>query len=256
MNLFRALITSMFLVTLIGANTTAFAVSSPTMLSIQPSHKMIDVNNIVPVICYLSPTIIKPSENLSIKVFDPLGQLYYSDSLNLTNNAVAAGTYNYGFDFNGKPAAPGNYEIMASYGSYDAETLVTYLSGNNDPNVYYSYLVQIADQTHPIRYKTTQGSEVESMSVTPTSNLLQVVVDSSVDNGTLMLEVPRSVTDAKQNGNDVNYVVLMSQGTIVLSKTPAHFTEINSSFDTRTLQIDLEKGIKEIWIYGTQAGSQ
>lgn len=255
MNSFQTLITSIFLAALMVTNITAFAVSSPTVLSVKASHKVINVDNGVTISGYIAPSMIRHGENLSIKVFNPVGQLYLSDSLNLTKKLIAAGTYFYAFDFNGKPAMPGNYEIMVTYGAYDAETVVTYIKGNDDSGTYYSYFVQIANQTYPIRYRISQGSEIDFMSVTPTANLLQVGVDS-VYNGTLTIEIPRSVIDAKQNGIDINYTVMMVQGRMVLSKTPAHVAQISNSFATRTSQIGLEKGTREIWIYGTQTGTQ
>lgn len=241
---------------MLATNLSAFADSSQTILSVKTDKKLIAANNGVTITGYVAPSIIRNGENLSIKVFNPVGELYLSDYLNLTNTFIATNTYLYGFDFNGKPAIPGNYEIMVTYGNYDAETIVTYIKGNDDPSVYYSYFIQIDNQTLPIRYKITQGSEITSMSMDPTANLLQVGVNSNVDNGTLTMEIPRSVIDAKQNGMDINYSVRMIQGTVVLSKTPSHVAGITKSIDTRTLQIGLEEGQREVWIYGTQTGIQ
>lgn len=237
-------------------NLSAFAATSQTILSIKADKKMIDANNGVTITGYIAQSIIRNGKNLSIKVFNPLGELYLSDSLNLTNTLIATNTYLYSFDFNGKPAMPGNYEIMVTYGIYDAETVVTYIKGNDDPSAYYSYFVQIDNQTLPIRYRITQGSEINSMSVNPTADLLQVGVSSNVDNGTLTLEIPRFIIDAKQNGTDINYSVKMIEGTVVLSKTFSHVIEISKSPATRTLQITLMQGPREIWIYGTQVGTQ
>jgi hypothetical protein len=150
---------------------------------------------------------------------------------------------------------PGNYEIMVTSGVYDAETLVTYLNSNNEPSSYYAYVVKISNQTYPIRYKMTQGSEVEFMSVLPTANLLRIGVDSNSDNGTLTIELPRSVIDAKQNTIDIDYTVKMVQGKAIFSKTPAHVMKIANSITTRTLQISLENGPREIWIYGTRTAT-
>lgn len=94
------------------------------------------------------------------------------------------------------------------------------------------------------------------MSLNSIANLLKVGVNSSVGNSTLTIEIPRSILDAVQNGIDLNYTVMMVQGPLVLGKTLVHVTEINTSLFTRTLQIGLENGTKEIWIYGTKTGIQ
>lgn len=243
------------MVTLIISNIAAFAVSSQTILSVKADKKIINVDNGVTISGYIAPYIIKHGQDLSIQVFNPVGELYLSDSLNLTNTLVATGTYLYAFDFNGRPAIPGNYEIMVTYGPYDAETIVTYIKGNDDPSIYYSYFVQIANQTYPIRFRIS-GGEVEFMSLDPIADLLRVGVNSSAGNGTLTIEIPRSVLDAKQDGTDLNYTVMMVRGNLVLGKTPVHLTEISSSLLTRTLQIGLDNGTREIWIYGTKTGTQ
>lgn len=254
MKTFQIFVISVVLAVLVVSNIASFAVSSPTILSVKTDKKIINVDNSVTISGYVSPSIIKHGQDLLIQVFNPVGELYLSDSLNVTKSLVATGTYFYGFDFNGKPAIPGNYEIMMTYGNYDVETIVTYLTGNDNPDLYYSYVIQAANQTYPVRYKITQGNEVESMSLDSIANLLRVGVNSDVNNGTLTIEIPRIILDSTQNGADLNYTAVIVHGTLALDKSPISIIETNTSHLTRTLQVGLENGTQEIWIYGTKTG--
>jgi len=85
------LIVSIFLIALIVESISAFALSSSTMLSVNANKKMIGIDSSVTISGNIAPSIIKAGENLSIKVFNPLGELYLSDSPNLTSTMFPTG---------------------------------------------------------------------------------------------------------------------------------------------------------------------
>jgi predicted secreted protein with PEFG-CTERM motif len=139
----------------------------------------------------------------------------------------------------------GIYMIKVKYG----ETNVAETSFNYTPQ---SDIIEITDRievtagdsgTFDIRY-TIRGGTIETINVDP-ENLGLLVKINSLDDGKIILELPREFIDAeKQNGKDEEFIILIND-------VQTTYEESSSFSEFRTLTINFDRGDSEIQIIGT-----
>jgi hypothetical protein len=111
-----------------------------------------------------------------------------------------------------------------------------------------TYILNIAGKVYPIKYQITgQGNKVKNITTQIETNTLRINLSSS-SNGTLTIQLPKNIIDAKKQGNtsqeeDTFFVLVDSQMT--------GFDEIKNTTNSRTLSIDFDKGSEMVEILGT-----
>ena len=89
-----------------------------------------------------------------------------------------------------------------------------------------------------------RGGILEDIQIEP--NILGLVVSiNALDEGTLVLDLPRQYIDSeKQNGKDEEFIILIDD-------VQTTYAESNTYSDFRTISIDFEKNDRQIEIIGT-----
>jgi len=139
----------------------------------------------------------------------------------------------------------GSYMVKVTYGEGNiAETLFDYTPESEIIETTKNFPVDAGDsETFEIKY-TIRGGIVESIEIEP-ENLGLLVKINSLDDGKIILELPRESIDAeKQNGKDEKFIILIDD-------TQTTYEEIQSDLTVRIIGINFEKGDSEIQIIGT-----
>ncbi|GEM_PF-6832121 len=197
------------------------------------------------------------NDTVRLQVYDPYGKIYKSSLTCISwDYTGTSGAYSYEFSFDNSSTI-GDYYVTASYyGNEKSGTLITYLKSN--PNLLPSaiYDIKSASKSWPVSYAITSGSNMTGMFLERGTPLFHVGFNSESDGGQITIVLPRSLIDSKEGNNDKNFFVsIISGGGGALLTQDAHFQEISSSDQNRTLVIALEKGSHAIWIYGTKEAS-
>ena len=139
----------------------------------------------------------------------------------------------------------GEYIIKVVYGEDNtAETLFNYTPKSDIFEITDDMEVTAGDSgTFDIRY-TIRGGTIETIDVDP-ENFGLLVKLTSLDDGKLVLELPREFIDAeKQNGKDEEFIILIND-------VQTTYEESLSFSEFRILTIDFDQGDSEIQIIGT-----
>ena len=139
----------------------------------------------------------------------------------------------------------GEYIIKVVYGEDNiAETLFNYTPKSDIFEITDNMEVTAGDSgTFDIRY-TIRGGTVETIDVEP-ENFGLLVKINSLDDGKIILELPREFIDAeKQNGKDEEFIILIND-------IQTTYEESSSFSEFRTLTINFDQGDSEIQIIGT-----
>jgi len=139
----------------------------------------------------------------------------------------------------------GSYMVKATYGEGNiAETLFDYTPESEIIEITKDFPVDAGNSgTFDAKYTITGGT-VESIEIEP-ENLGLLVKINSLDDGKIILELPRESIDAeKQNGKDEKFIILINDAQTT-------YDEIKSDSTVRTIGINFEKGDSEIQIIGT-----
>jgi len=139
----------------------------------------------------------------------------------------------------------GEYIIKVVYGEDNiAETLFNYTPKSEILEITDEKEVTAGDSgTFDIRY-TIRGGTVETIDIEP-ENFGLLVKINSLDDGKIILELPREFIDAeKQNGKDEEFIILIND-------VQTTYEESQSFSEFRTLTIDFDQGDSEIQIIGT-----
>ena len=139
----------------------------------------------------------------------------------------------------------GEYIIKVVYGEDNiAETLFNYTPKSEKLEITDEKEVTAGDSgTFDIRY-TIRGGTVETIDIEP-ENFGLLVKINSLDDGKIILELPREFIDAeKQNGKDEEFIILINNIQTTYEESPS-FSEF------RTLTINFNQGDSEIQIIGT-----
>ena len=135
--------------------------------------------------------------------------------------------------------------VRTTYGESNvAETMFEYTPKSEIIETTKNFPVDAGDSgTFEIKY-TIRGGIVESIEIEP-ENLGLLVKINSLDDGKIILELPRESIDAeKQNGKDEKFIILINDGQTT-------YEEIQSDSTVRVIGINFEKGDSEIQIIGT-----
>ena len=98
---------------------------------------------------------------------------------------------------------------------------------------------------------TIRGGEVKSIEMN--SERYSILVQTSMDsNGNLILKLPRESFDAKNDSEDITFIILISkQNNVAEDFIQVEYEEIAVSSDYRTILIPLEEGDKWVEVVGT-----
>ena len=139
----------------------------------------------------------------------------------------------------------GEYLVKVVYGEDNvAETSFVYTPKSAIIEITDDIEVTAGDSgTFDIRY-TIRGGTVETIDVEP-ENFGLLVKINSLDDGKIILELPREFIDAeKQNGKDEEFIILINDAQTT-------YEESSSFSEFRTLTINFDQGDSEIQIIGT-----
>jgi len=139
----------------------------------------------------------------------------------------------------------GSHMVKVTYGEGNiAETLFDYTPESEIIETTKDFPVDAGDSgTFDVKY-TISGGTVEIIQIEP-ENLGLLVKINSLENGKIILELPRESIDAeKQNGKDEKFIILIDDAQTTYEK-------IQSDSTIRIIGINFEKGDSEIQIIGT-----
>ena len=145
----------------------------------------------------------------------------------------------------------GTYLIRVQYTTTQiAETTFEFFSQAIDKSSA-EYPVDIPNSgTFDVGY-TIRGGEVEG--ITMNQDRYSLLVESTMNsNGNLILKLPRESFDAKNDGTDTTFIILISkQNNAAGDFMQVEYEEIAVGSDYRTIRIPLEEGDKSIEVIGT-----
>ncbi|MDA7953057.1 MAG: PEFG-CTERM sorting domain-containing protein [Nitrosopumilus sp.] len=146
---------------------------------------------------------------------------------------------------------PGEYTIRAEYGGAQrsAETTFQFTGGQaqaapepvEDPDIT-DTTIRVDGSTDLINYQITGGRVLSVTPVQPSSLIIGIEAD---EDGMITLEIPRTVLDATQDGEDIEFFVLID------AEESDGFEETGNTDTHRTLEIPFSAGSTEIEIIGT-----
>ena len=185
---------------------------------------------------------VVPGTPLTIQILDSnnnlvqIAQIDVSQDGNYATNVLASGPL---------WKSSGIYTVKIQYGpSVTAQTTFTFASAVTPVSSYFVVKDPSSQQTFSVNY-TINGGTVKGMTIDPQSISLIVSLNSTSD-GTITLQIPRSLIDAKtSSGHDDSFIVLIDGAEIKPSGE-----ETNNNF--RTLTIQFLQGDQDVEIIGTQ----
>src|SRR5581483_3403158 len=99
---------------------------------------------------------------------------------------------------------PGQYHVTALYNGVRAETSFSYVSSKDSD----WSTAKLDLQTSDIRYRISGGSLL-SLAGDPSTTTITATIDAD-DNGTLTIQLPRTIADSKaMNGTDIAFVAFV-----------------------------------------------
>ena len=140
--------------------------------------------------------------------------------------------------------------IRASYGSTSSETDFNFFSEITEDLFLLNAEVEIPNEgTFDVPY-TMKGGTVQSVSLNQQNLGINLKINTTSD-GFITIKLLRDYIDSMKNdGTDENFIIVIhdSQGNDPLQ---TEYKEIDSTNESRTIQIPLERGDNEIEIIGT-----
>ena len=185
---------------------------------------------------------VVPGTPLTIQILDSdnnlvqIGQIDVSQDGNYADSVKATGPL---------WKSSGTYTVKIQYGpTVTAQTTFAFASSVIPVSNYFVVKDPSSQQTFSVNY-TINGGTVKDMTIDPQSISLIVSLNSTSD-GTISLQIPRALIDAKtSSGQDDSFIVLIDGAEVKPSGE-----ETNNSF--RTLTIQFLQGDQDIEIIGTQ----
>ena len=193
----------------------------------------------------ISGSVKSPVQNtqLSIQIFDPNNNLVHVDQIDVskdgkyTDTIKAVGVY---WKING------SYTVKVQYALPVVTAQTTFTFQSSVPLV--SNVFEVKDpnsqQTFGVNYTITGGT-VKNISIDVQSISLIVSVNSTSD-GTITLQIPRALVDAKTNSGQDDAFIILIDGAEVKPQSES------SNSDYRNLTIQFYQGDQDIEIIGTQ----
>ena len=145
----------------------------------------------------------------------------------------------------------GTYTIRAQYTSTQiAETTFEFFSQVIDKSSAV-FPVQIPNSgTFDVGY-TIRGGEVSSIWMDQSSYSVGVLLQDVNSNGNLILKLPTESFDAKTDGENIDFIVLISKENDPAGQVQVEYEEIATGDNYRTIRIPLEEGDGEVVVVGT-----
>jgi len=188
-------------------------------------------------------------ENMPITI-----QIYHESNLvDVAQVSVAQdGTFVKSFNAVGQQwKEEGTYAIRAQYTSTQlAETTFEFFSQVIDKSSAV-FPVQIPNSgTFDVGY-TIRGGEVSSIWMDQSSYSVGVLLQDVNSNGNLILKLPTESFDAKTDGENIDFIVLISKENDPAVQVQVEYEEIATGDNYRTIRIPLEEGDGEVVVVGT-----
>jgi len=188
-------------------------------------------------------------ENMPITI-----QIYHESNLvDVAQVSVAQdGTFVKSFNAVGQQwKEEGTYTIRAQYTSTQiGEITFEFFSQVIDTSSAV-FPVQIPNSgTFDVGY-TIRGGEVFSISIDQSSYSVDVLLQNVNSNGNLILKLPTESFDAKTDGENIDFIVLISKENDPAGQIQVEYEEIAAGDNYRTIRIQLEEGDGEVIIVGT-----
>ena len=181
-------------------------------------------------------------------------QIYYESNLiSIAQSDVAKdGTYVASFYATGsKWKDEGTYTIRAQYTPTQiAETSFEFFTQVIDTSAAV-FPVDIPNSgTFDVGY-TIRGGEVFSIWMDQSNYSVGVLLQDVNSNGNLILKLPTESFDAKTNGENIDFIVLISKEDEPAEQVQVEYEEIATGDNYRTIRIPLEEGDGEVIVVGT-----
>jgi predicted secreted protein with PEFG-CTERM motif len=175
------------------------------------------------------PTVLE-GETVAIQVFNPRGVMYTIAQV----TPEADRSFSTSVKIGGSLGIAGIYTVKATYLGQTTQTTFDFTGGPGGLTV----------SGIRIDASLSNGS-ISRIQVDQDFNSLIIMVRTSADNdGTLTITLPREVIDAKLNGGDDEFIVLVDGEEVA-------YEETNTTATSRTLSIPVPAGSSEIEIIGT-----
>ena len=188
-------------------------------------------------------------ENMPITI-----QIYHGSTLIDVGQVSVAkdGTFATSFTADGQQwVEEGTYSVRAYY-STNVTSEITF--------EFYKQIIDTSSAAFPVDIPnsgtfdvgyTIRGGEVKNIEIDLDrySILVEILMDG---NGNLILKLPRESFDAQSNGEDENFIILVSKENIDTKNfANVSYEEIGTSAEYRTIRIPLEDGDKWVEVIGT-----
>ncbi len=227
---------------LVGANAIASIAYAQNSLTVGTDKQQYVGGNIITVSGQTESGSIKTGQPVLIQVFNPVGVPYKFQQVSV----AADGSFSDELKIGGEIGISGQYRVVAYNDDGIKESRFEYISSSEQTgNTAHVYNLNIGGKIYPIIYSVT-GGNINSISADTDKATLLVDV-SSISNGRLNMELPRSLIDVRnlQNNADSDYqVVADGQNSI--------FSEVGNNNHARLLSIDFPKGTQNIEIVGNK----
>ena len=185
---------------------------------------------------------IRPGVDITIRVTNPLNNVVTVDQLKVNSD----GTFQTTFNTSGLLwKLNGPYVIKATYGTQEVNNKVIVELTGEIPGVTQEISCnenELSASGQCIPYSISGATVTGARLSTGTTSLI-IELDANNDGGTISLDLPRSVIDAKMGGTDDQFFVLVNGEEANFDDTP--------SSSTRSLSVMFPAGTEEIEIIGT-----
>jgi predicted secreted protein with PEFG-CTERM motif len=214
--------------------------SSPSSeITVETDEDEYEIGQTVEISGEVPDTLIEEDQRLLIRVNTPDGNPCRIDPIDVPSS----GSFTYELVLGGVCGVAGEYEVEVTYGDEEASTSFELIGSSAS-----TFNLRVEDRTYPIEYELSGGA-INSIFPRPSENKLVISLDAEED-GQLTVVLPREVIDAIEDGEDIDFIVMVEDdsGNVDI----ADFEESENSDDERTLVIDYEAGTGRIEIAGTQ----
>ena len=177
---------------------------------------------------------------VAIQVFNPRNTMYTIGQP--TPNMD--GTYSFEFKVGGKLGINGIYQVKATYSGQSVQTTFEFTGGEVTGPPAGTVRVQFEDNVFNVKASLSNGS-IRSIEVDPDFTSIVISVRTTDQDGELKITLPRQLIDARINGDDDDFIVLVDG-------EEADFEETDTTATERTLTIPVPAGAEEVEIIGTQ----
>ena len=144
----------------------------------------------------------------------------------------------------------GTYQISVAYSTTTAQTTFEFFSQMIDKSSAV-FPVQIPNSgTFDVGY-TIRGGEVSSIWMDQSRYSVGVLLQDVNSNGNLILKLPTESFDAKTDGENIDFIVLISKENDPAGQVQVEYEEIATGDNYRTIRIQLEEGDGEVVVVGT-----